>query len=123
MIKNDININIKNSYEGKARKIGLNIQKCYSEIKSIEEINQIVSSCKGSLDLIKKLNIDYKLSDYDYRNFIISMGKFSLAIDKCEKLNISHDKENEYLNLLIEYHEEFREIEDLNCMKDIEDWS
>lgn len=102
------------------KKIGKDVEKI--EFISSEDIIFYERKTKNQFEILEELSSKYKLYDENYNEFMISMGKFSLGVEKLDKLKIDDKFEERIKKEFLNLHDLFEELEQTNIMKDVYVW-
>lgn len=117
-----INQNVINDYENYLVKNGFHLEDILNDIKSIKNIEILDNLATSHLNKLENLNLEYKLYDCHYEEFIVSMGKFALAINTCSPLEISSTDKELFIIDFLKLHNRFESLSQQNIMKDAYVW-
>lgn len=104
-------------------KLNFDTTKIYTNIKTIEDIKSYDHSSKSNLDKLEKLSTEYKLYDSNYKEFMISMGRLAIGLNKSDELEIDIDNKNKFIDRFVNFHTKFEDLEFRNIMKDAYVWN
>lgn len=82
-------------------------------------IKEYLKNCQNELRLLEKLNKKYKLYDDNYDDFMISMGRLALYL---EKIRYTDKNNQEIKDQFLNMHNIFEDLEQKNIIKDIYVW-
>lgn len=101
-------------------RIGKNIDKIH--VGSIKDIKKYEDEVKYEFKILEKLSNKYKLYDENYNEFMISMGKFALCLDKLDESKIDYKNKEDIRKVFLNIHYLFEELEQRNIVKDVYVW-